>query len=62
MFFYSQFENTDKNIISNIDLIGTDNTKNWLFIIYKYIIAFEMHYHIITWNYICYNFYLKFRY
>jgi|TARA_Y100000992_G_scaffold120016_1_gene78631 NADH-quinone oxidoreductase subunit J len=43
MFFYSQFENTDKNIISNIDLIGTDNTKNLGYLLYtEYIIAFEI--------------------
>ena len=43
MFFYSQFENTDKNIISTIDLIGTDNTKNLGYLLYtEYIIAFEI--------------------
>ena len=43
MFFYSQFENTDQNIISNIDLIGTDNTKNLGYLLYtEYIIAFEI--------------------
>ena len=43
MFFYSQFENTDKNIITNIDLIGTDNTKNLGYLLYtEYIIAFEI--------------------
>ena len=43
MFFYSQFENTDKNIISNIDLIGTDNTKNLGYLLYtEYIIAFDI--------------------
>ena len=43
IFFYSQFENTDKNIITNIDLIGTDNTKNLGYLLYtEYIIAFEI--------------------
>ena len=43
LFFYSQFENTDKNIITNIDLIGTDNTKNLGYLLYtEYIIAFEI--------------------
>ena len=27
-FFYNQFDNSSKNIITSIDLIGTDNTKN----------------------------------
>jgi len=43
LFFYSQFENTDKNIITNIDLIGTDNTKNLGYLLYtEYILAFEI--------------------
>ena len=43
IFFYSQFENTDKNIITNIDLIGTDNTKNLGYLLYtEYILAFEI--------------------
>ena len=43
LFFYSQFENTDKNIITTIDLIGTDNTKNLGYLLYtEYIIAFEI--------------------
>jgi len=43
IFFYSQFKNTDKNIITNIDLIGTDNTKNLGYLLYtEYIIAFEI--------------------
>ena len=43
LFFYSQFENTDKNIIKNIDLIGTDNTKNMGYLLYtEYILAFEI--------------------
>ena len=43
LFFYSQFENTDKNIITNIDLIVTDNTKNLGYLLYtEYILAFEI--------------------
>ena len=43
LFFYSQFENTDKNIITNIHLIGTDNTKNLGYLLYtEYILAFEI--------------------
>ena len=43
VFFYSQFENTDENIILSIDLIGTDNTKNLGYLLYtEYIIAFEI--------------------
>ena len=43
VFFYSQFENTDENIIMSIDLIGTDNTKNLGYLLYtEYIIAFEI--------------------
>jgi len=42
-FFYSQFEKTDKNIITSIDLIGSDNTKNLGYLLYtEYIIAFEI--------------------
>ncbi len=42
-FFYSQFETTDKNIITSIDLIGSDNTKNLGYLLYtEYIIAFEI--------------------
>ena len=43
LFFYGQFENTDKNIITSIDLIGNDNTKNLGYLLYtEYIIAFEI--------------------
>ena len=43
VFFYSQFENTDENIVLSIDLIGTDNTKNLGYLLYtEYIIAFEI--------------------
>jgi NADH-quinone oxidoreductase subunit J len=42
-FFYSQFENSDKNIILSIDLIGTDNTKNLGYLLYtEYVVAFEI--------------------
>lgn len=42
-FFYNQFENSDKNIITSIDLIGTDNTKNLGYLLYtKYLLAFEI--------------------
>ena len=43
VFFYSQFENTNENIVLSIDLIGTDNTKNLGYLLYtEYIIAFEI--------------------
>ena len=43
VFFYSQFENTDENIVLSIDLIGTDNTKNLGYLLYtEYIVAFEI--------------------
>ena len=43
VFFYSQFENSDENIILSIDLIGTDNTKNLGYLLYtEYIVAFEI--------------------
>ena len=43
VFFYSQFENTDENIVLSIDLIGTDNTKNLGYLLYtEYIMAFEI--------------------
>ena len=42
-FFYNQFENSDDNIITSIDLIGTDNTKNLGYLLYtEYILAFEI--------------------
>ncbi|MFT4517309.1 MAG: NADH-quinone oxidoreductase subunit J [Gammaproteobacteria bacterium] len=42
-FFYNQFENSDKNIITSIDLIGTDNTKNLGYLLYtEYLLAFEI--------------------
>ena len=42
-FFYTQFENTDKNIITTVNLIGDDNTKNLGYLLYtEYIIAFEI--------------------
>ncbi len=42
-FFYTQFENTDKNIITSINLISDDNTKNLGYLLYtEYIIAFEI--------------------
>ena len=42
-FFYNQFENTDKNIVMSINLIGDDNTKNLGYLLYtEYIVAFEV--------------------
>ncbi len=42
-FFYNQFENSDSNIITSIDIIGTDNTKNLGYLLYtEYILAFEI--------------------
>jgi NADH-quinone oxidoreductase subunit J len=42
-FFYNQFENSGKNIITSIDLIGTDNTKNLGYLLYtEYLLAFEI--------------------
>ena len=42
-FFYNQFENTDKNIVTSINLIGDDNTKNLGYLLYtEYIVAFEV--------------------
>ena len=42
-FFYNQFENSDKNIITSIDLIGTDITKNLGYLLYtEYLLAFEI--------------------
>ena len=42
-FFYNQFDNSGKNIITSIDLIGTDNTKNLGYLLYtEYLLAFEI--------------------
>ena len=42
-FFYNQFDNSSKNIITSIDLIGTDNTKNLGYLLYtEYLLAFEI--------------------
>ena len=42
-FFYNQFDNSSKNIIISIDLIGTDNTKNLGYLLYtEYLLAFEI--------------------
>ena len=42
-FFYNQFDNSSENIITSIDLIGTDNTKNLGYLLYtEYLLAFEI--------------------
>lgn len=42
-FFYNQFDNSSKNIITSIELIGTDNTKNLGYLLYtEYLLAFEI--------------------
>jgi len=42
-FFYNQFEKSGDNIITSIDVIGTDNTKNLGYLLYtEYILAFEI--------------------
>ena len=42
-FFYNQFEKSGDNIITSIDIIGTDNTKNLGYLLYtEYILAFEI--------------------
>ncbi len=42
-FFYNQFDNSSENIITSINLIGTDNTKNLGYLLYtEYILAFEI--------------------
>ena len=42
-FFYNQFENSNNNIITEINILGTDNTKNLGYVIYtEYILAFEI--------------------
>lgn len=42
-FFYNQFDNPESNIITSIDVIGTDNTKNLGYLLYtEYILAFEI--------------------
>ena len=42
-FFYNQFENSNNNIITEINILGTDNTKNLGYVLYtEYILAFEI--------------------
>ena len=42
-FFYNQFDNSSENIITSINLIGTDNTKNLGYLLYtEYLLAFEI--------------------
>ncbi len=42
-FFYNQFENSNNNIITEINIIGEDNTKNLGYVLYTdYILAFEI--------------------
>ena len=42
-FFYSQFENSNNNIITEINILGEDNTKNLGYVLYtEYILAFEI--------------------
>tara|TARA_B100001758_G_C18293286_1_gene548230 strand:+ start:279 stop:881 length:603 start_codon:yes stop_codon:yes gene_type:complete len=42
-FFYNQFENSNNNIITEINILGEDNTKNLGYVLYtEYILAFEI--------------------
>lgn len=42
-FFYNQFDNAGDSIITSIDLIGKDNTKNLGYLLYtEYLLAFEI--------------------
>ena len=42
-FFYNQFENSNNNIITEINILGEDNTKNLGYVLYtEYILAFEV--------------------
>ena len=42
-FFYNQFENSNNNIVTEIYILGEDNTKNLGYVLYtEYILAFEI--------------------
>ena len=42
-FFYNQFENSNNNIVTEIYILGDDNTKNLGYVLYtEYILAFEI--------------------
>ena len=43
LFFKNEFQNSDKNILTEITVIGDDNTKNLGYVLYtEYIFAFEI--------------------